>query len=756
MISAELNELLWEHYELSCERITALEGYDSQNYKLETLEHTRLLKIYAFSDGELEYLNEENRILLFLSADQAAYSKPIANSKGDLLTLINYRGAKYILRLLTFLSGEFLSSEKHTMKLIQDFGGFMAKLDMKLLSTRSHPIQNRIIRWDLQHVSMNRDRLSYIENPMDRNRILFYLDVFEEKISPHRYSLRRSIIHNDANDWNVLCRDEKVIGLIDFGDMVNSYLLSEVAIALTYVLMNKSNPGEVATWFLKSYNNILKLEKIELELLYYFIGARLCTSLINSAYTKRLKPESDYIGISEAGAWDLINTWIEQGPILLTKQFLLSCGYSSEAVPPIAETIKRRQRVLSKQLSISYDNPIHMDSAVFQYMYDRFGNAYLDAYNNIPIVGHSHPKIVAAAKRQMSRLNTNTRYLYDAIHEYSEKLLSYFPEKLNRVFYVNSGSAANDLAIRIAKEFTGNNSIVVLEHGYHGNLESGIDISHYKYAGPGGKGENENTISLPMPDTYRGEYAGKENAGLHYATGAINKLKANTDKVACLICEPIIGCGGQVPLADGYLESLFPVIRTLGGLCIVDEVQTGFGRVGKSFWAYETYDVIPDIIVLGKPIANGHPMGAVITRADIAEKFNNGMEFFSSFGGNPVSCEIALAVISTIEEEGLKNNALEVGQYFKQQLNELKQRDARIGDVRGEGLFLGVDLVQDGTSPATGFAKKIKNEMRYRFILTSTDGPGNNVLKIKPPLCFSKKNVDRYVEVLGEVMRGLK
>ena len=397
-----------------------------------------------------------------------------------------------------------------------------------------------------------------------------------------------------------------------------------------------------------------------------------------------------------------------------------------------------------------------MDRAAFQYMFDKYGNSYLDAYNNIPHVGHSHPKVVEAGQKQMSRLNTNTRYLYDQINEYTANLLQYFPKSLNKVFLVNSGSAATDLALRLARNFTAKNLIAVVEHGYHGNTQAGIEISHYKFSGKGGKGISENVICLPIPDTYRGEFKlNNGNAGISFAHKAIHQLSEFTGEIAAFIAEPIVGCGGQVSLAKGYLKEIYAEIRRQGGVCISDEVKTGFGRLGNVFWGFEVQEVIPDIIILGKPMGNGHPMGAVVCNGEIAEAFNNGMEFFSSFGGNPVSCAIGKAVLEVLEEEQLQQNAKTVGDYYLQELGKLQQKYECIGDVRGSGLFIGFEFVKDRFTlePDTELAQKVKNELREKFILVSTDGPFDNVIKSKPPLCFTIENVDEMIEKLELILK---
>jgi len=368
-------------------------------------------------------------------------------------------------------------------------------------------------------------------------------------------------------------------------------------------------------------------------------------------------------------------------------------------------------------------------------------------------VGHSHPQVVKAGQKQMAELNTNTRYIYDQLTEYTAHLLNYFPKPLSKVFLVNSGSAATDLAIRLARNFTGKKKIAVVEHGYHGNTQTGIEISHYKFGGKGGSGVSENVICLPIPDVYRGKFR-FENAGISYAQDAIQQIRNSKEKISAFIAEPIVGCGGQVPLAKGYLNEIYAEIRKQGGVCISDEVQTGFGRLGDFFRGFEQHDVIPDIVILGKPMGNGHPMGAVVCTNEIAEAFNNGMEFFSSFGGNPVSCAIGQAVLQVLEEEQLQQNAKLVGDYYIQELTKLQQKHECIGDVRGSGFFIGFEFVKDRITlePDTKLAQKVKNELREKFILVSTDWPFNNVIKSKPPLCFSKGNVDEVINIIESIL----
>ncbi len=422
------------------------------------------------------------------------------------------------------------------------------------------------------------------------------------------------------------------------------------------------------------------------------------------------------------------------------------------------EMLKIRHKHLAKNLSISYDKPLNMRRGWRQYLFDDTGRRYLDTVNNVAHVGHEHPRVVQAGQRQMAVLNTNTRYLHENILLFSEALLSTFPPELSVAFFVNSGSEANELALRLAKNYTQQKDMIVVEVGYHGNTQGCVDISSYKFEGPGGKGAPPYTHVTPLPDAYRGIYKGNTlETGKKYAAHvgqAVQQIKESGRGVAAFICESVISCGGQIPLPPGYLSESARLVRAAGGVLIIDEVQTGCGRHGAHFWAFEEYGVTPDIVTIGKPLGNGHPIGAVVTTRAIADAFANGMEYFNTFGGNPVSCAIGLEVLRVIKEEGLQQNALEIGTYLRKSLWELSEQFPVIGDVRGPGLFLGFELVVPETlAPDAKKATYLTNRMRRLGILTSTDGPFHNVLKIKPPMVFSRQDSDFFMETLERVMQ---
>ena len=427
-----------------------------------------------------------------------------------------------------------------------------------------------------------------------------------------------------------------------------------------------------------------------------------------------------------------------------------------------AALLEQRRRLLGGNLRLSYRHPLHIVRGSMQYLWDAAGRRYLDAYNNVPHVGHCHPRIVQAGQAQMARLNTNTRYLHELTTAYAERLGATLPGALKVCYFVNSGSEANELALRLARAHTGRRELIVLEHAYHGNTTTLIDVSPYKHAGPGGTGPAPWVHVAPLPDLYRdvGQQGAPESgagAGTRYAEALeeiIARGRARGAAPGALLTESWPSVGGQLRLPTDYVRQAYALVRAAGGLCIADEVQTGYGRLGGHFWGFEYYGVVPDIVVLGKPIGNGHPIGAVVTTPEIARSFDNGMEFFSTFGGNTVSCAIGLEVLDVVRADGLQQHARATGEGLAARLRQLQQRHALIGDVRGAGLFLGVELVTDraARTPATAQASAVVNRMRELGVLVGTEGPHHSVLKIRPPLPFDAQDAQLLADALATAL----
>ena len=461
-------------------------------------------------------------------------------------------------------------------------------------------------------------------------------------------------------------------------------------------------------------------------------------------------------GVGTLAEWQI---WQQVSP---DPSVVLGLPVSATRLPPRdkAFLVRERHRRIGRSLSIAYaPEPLTIVAAEGCHLIDETGTRWLDMVNNVCHVGHCHPRVVKAAQAQLAVLNTNSRYLHDGLVEYARRLAALFPDSLSVCFFVNSGSEANDLAIRLARAHTGNHDLITVNHAYHGHVTSLIDVSPYKFNGKGGAGRPAHVRVAEMPDLYRGRYRyGDAAAGEKYAEDVhtqVEAMAAEGRPPALFFSEGILGTGGQLPLPDGYLKAAYRHVRAAGGLCLADEVQVGFGRVGSHMWAFETQGVVPDIVTMGKPIGNGHPMAAVITTPEIAASFANGMEYFNTFGGNPVSASIGLAVLDVIRDERLRHHCLTVGNRLMEGARWLAGRHTLIGDVRGHGLFIGIELVHDRQTlePAADALDFILADMKRRHhILLSSEGPLHNVLKIKPPAPFSNEDCDLFLAALDDVL----
>lgn len=458
----------------------------------------------------------------------------------------------------------------------------------------------------------------------------------------------------------------------------------------------------------------------------------------------------DFPGVAYPGEMELWRS-ICPDPNLLFQQ----PGLYNLPIRDLSETISYRKEHLGKSLSLSYEEPLLMVRGDGPFLIDYLGRKFLDTVNNVAHVGHEHPRVVRAGQKQMAVLNTNTRYLHDNINTFAMELLGTFPDELSVVHLVNSGSEANELALRMAQACTGEKDMIAMEVGYHGNTTGCVSISSYKFDGKGGSGAPEHTHIVPLPDSFRGIHRGDDSGPLYAAhvQEQIDQIHARERKPAAFICESIISCGGQIELPERFLDLAYASVREAGGICIADEVQVGCGRMGQAFWGFQLHGVIPDIVTIGKPIGNGHPLAAVVCTRKVADAFANGMEYFNTFGGNPVSCAIGTEVLRVIRDEGLQENALKTGNYLKTELKKMQQEFPVIGDVRGQGLFLGIELTDRELIPQTDKAAYLANRMKELGILMSTDGLDVNVMKIKPPMVFSRSHADILLEALQRVFR---
>jgi 4-aminobutyrate aminotransferase-like enzyme len=427
----------------------------------------------------------------------------------------------------------------------------------------------------------------------------------------------------------------------------------------------------------------------------------------------------------------------------------------------IDDLLARRDRVLGPQTPLFYDRPLHLVRGEGVWLWDADGRKYLDVYNNVPSVGHCHPRVVEAIARQASTLNIHTRYLDENLIDYAERLVATFDPSLSTATFTCTGSEANDVALQMAEAVTGATGIICTNATYHGNTAAVSQLA--TIFTPVG-GYKPHVRRIPAPETYRA-LRGLEGNTLRDAyvaevRAAIDSLREEGFGVAALLVCPIFANEGLPEVPAGFMQRAVESVRAAGGLYIADEVQSGFARTGRHLWGYTRHGVAPDIVTLGKPMGNGHPVGGVIARREILADYRRQFSYFNTFGGNAVSAAAGRAVLDVIAEEKLLQNCAQVGEYLKTRLHALKVRHPAIGDVRGTGLFIGVELVDDprSRSPAAALARRIVNAMRDRGVLISKIGVHDNVLKMRPPLPFSRENTELLVgtldEALGETRQG--
>jgi len=757
----EMKMLVQQHYGLEV-KVTTLDGYEESNYLLEDAGGQKYIGKIAGAENNPYLLDAQVKILQHLAETTVAkgFQRVLLNRHNNPVTIIGEGAATQYLRVLSYLEGEiWANAGLPSPGLLHHLGQFMGEMDQALQGF-FHPAAYRICSWDLRNTMAARENISAIKDHERRRMVAYFLLQFETEIAPQLPGLRMAVIHNDANDYNLLVKNDAVAGLIDFGDMVYTQLVNNLAITCTYAMLHREDPLAAAAAVVKGYHEAMPLTEQEIACLYYLVTARLCVSVINSATQAIAGSDNQFHFITEKPAWKLLYQLIKINPVAAEDAFRIAAGMPSKINrnDHYESLLAERKQIIGRNLSISYRQPLKIIKGALQYLYDDKGGTYIDCVNNVSHVGHCHPTVVKAIQQQAARLNTNTRYLHDELISYAGALTATLPEPLQVCYFTNSGSEANDLAIRMSRHFTQQKEVIVLDHAYHGTSTVAMELSPYKFDGKGGSGKPAHTHKAINPDLYRGPHRyDNSNAGAIYAQDIeeiIKKLSGEGKGIAAFICETLLGVGGQIPLPPGYLEKVYHYVRAAGGVCIADEVQVGFGRVGDQFWGFELQQVVPDIVVLGKPIGNGHPLAAVVTTQAIADAFNNGMEYFNTFGGNPVSMACGKAVLQVIQEEEMQQHALQTGEHFLQGLRVLMNKHTIIGDVRGHGLFIGAELVRNRATlePAVPEIDVVVEKMKDRGFLISTDGPLHNVLKIKPPLVFNKENADAFLWHLDQVL----
>jgi len=427
---------------------------------------------------------------------------------------------------------------------------------------------------------------------------------------------------------------------------------------------------------------------------------------------------------------------------------------SSGLDPETADLVARRRRVFGPTSMLFYARPLNLVRGEGVWLIGADGTRYLDAYNNVASVGHCHPRVVAAVSRQMATLNTHSRYLSEIVYTYAERLLATLPRELSNIVLTCTGSESVDLALRIARAVTGGTGLIVTANAYHGNTRSATEISP---SSASAEPPNPHVFLVPAPDTYR---TMSKDVGPRFAANvrkAIAAMKRKKIRFAGLIADSIFSSDGIYSGEPGFMAEAIASVRKEGGMFIADEVQPGFARTGETMWGFERHGLVPDMVVMGKPMGNGYPIGGVAVKPNLLEAFGATSGYFNTFGGNPVAAAAGLAVLETIEAETLQQNALEIGAYLLAELDGVAQRFSQVGDLRGKGLYIGVELVRDRKSkkPDIEAATRIVDMLRDRNVLVGIAGPHGNVLKIRPPLCFERDHADLLVKALSDSLAAL-
>jgi 4-aminobutyrate aminotransferase-like enzyme/Ser/Thr protein kinase RdoA (MazF antagonist) len=681
-------------------------------------------------------------------------------------------GRRHVVRMMTFLPGRALAGRlSAALPLRRQIAQLLADLDAGLLDLS--PAVAPQLLWDVSKAGQVRPLLIHIADRARRALAERFLDAWEQHAAARLQSLRTQLIHNDFNLHNLLAGDTGGIsGIIDFGDAVRAPLICDLATAIAYQPTDSNGVAAMLLEMAAAYHERLALLPEEIEILFDLVAARWVLAVAITHWRSEQYPANrDYILRNTPRAWHGLETIadLERDEIVaglrrvcFGRRSSMSARDSSGMVnaftadraaaldPATRSMIERRARVLGPAYRLFYEEPIHIVRGEGVWLYDAAGERYLDVYNNVASVGHCHPRVVAAIARQSALLNTHTRYLHENVLEYAERLLATFPPELGHVMFTCTGSEANDLALRIARAFTGGTGVIVTELAYHGVTDAIAQLSpslgDYVKRGP-------HVWTVPAPDAYRIE----GDVGAAFATGvraALADMQSKGVRVAAMFCDTIFSSDGVLPEPAGFLREAVDAVHAAGGLFVADEVQPGFGRTGASMWGFQRHGVAPDLVTIGKPMGNGHPVAAAVMRPEVIYEFGRKARYFNTFGGNPVSCAAAMATLQVVQDERLMDNAREVGTYLRDGLRRLAQRHPAIGDVRGAGLFIGLELVQDrGTKEADAeLAAHIVNSLRRRRILISATGPRANVLKIRPPLVFAREHADVVLAGIDEVL----
>ncbi len=707
-LSLELVEsVLAETYGLRGD-LTSFESERDQNIKVDAADDTYLFKV-CNQNEPAEVIDLQIRALRHIEAVDPVLPVPRAlQGLGgqDTGTVVD-EGVTYTHRLMSYLDGDVANRAEHdTPQLRHNTGSVLARLD-KALSSFFHPAADQDHPWNLMGAPRLLEHAEHIPDGTARANVELILERARDHTVPACRLLRHQVIHQDAHTGNLVVDPDDpalITGIIDFGDMAFAPLVVELAVA-THLSGRPDGSPETMLDVVLGFDSVNRVEEGEVDVLYDLVLARLAMNATIAAARVALYPDEDPYEDDQDRLWRRIDDALSAREDVISElRGLLGFGRGSST-----GLAKRREAHLTPHSPHFYAQPLEIVAGAGMYLFGVDGSRYLDFYNNVPTVGHNHPQVVNAVSRQLARLNTNTRYLYESVVEYAERLTGTLDGGLDVCLFVNSGSEANDVAGQIVKHAAGHDNLLAVEGSYHGVTEASDAVTEPH-------GSNVSTVGL-------------EDAEV-------------PDRVAGFIVDPALTSKGMPVVPDGALGEIAAVVQQQGGLVVADEVQSGFGRTGV-MWGHEREGLKPDLVTMGKPVGNGFPLGVVVTRRDLLEPFLADTGLFSTFGGNPVACAAGLAVLDVVEREDLVVNSAVVGAYLKERL--LGLGNSSVVDVRGTGLLVGVELDQEIVD-----VERLLEDMKGRGVLVGTAGRNRNVLKLRPPLIARLSDIDFFVEALAD------
>jgi 4-aminobutyrate aminotransferase-like enzyme len=746
-------QILRDRFAVAASSLTPLAGERDQNFRVDTDGGPRfLLKISNPADdapilgmqaAALRHIERVDPGLPVMRVRPTAAGESWTEWPGP-------DGRTYPARLFSFLPGRAIANTALTSAALRSHGQITARL-ARALRGFFHPAADYEILWDLTRFPELRPRLAHLPAG-SRAQVERVLDRFEARVAPALPGLRAQVIHGDMSLDNVLFGDDlRASGIVDFGDMTHAPLVCELAVAVADVLHGRADAIDAADALIGGFVSVTPLEDEEAGLLADLVAARLAAEITVTAWRLATYPRNvAYAASGEPGARAFLDAIEAAGTDVVARRFREACRPLPYRRLATGDLLERRRRALPRS-PLFYARPVHLVRGEGVWLFDPDDRRYLDCYNNVPVVGHSHPRVAQAVAQQQQLLATHSRYLHEAVVELAERLTATLPPGLDAVMVVNSGSEANDLAWRIARAATGRAGAIVTASAYHGLTQATHALSPEEWA----SGERPaHVATIPGPDGYRGPYRRADDGWVQrYAAHVDDAARALGDRgLAALYLDPAFTADGILAPPPAYLAEAAGRAGALGGLMVADEVQAGHGRSGTHLWSFQAAGITPDIVVMGKPMGNGFPVAALVVRSQLLDAVPAEVELFSTFGGNPVAAAAALAVLAVIEDEGLVASAADVGAYLRQGLLALAGRHPVIGDVRGGGLLLGVELTDAAGEPAAARAAQVTEAMRERGILLSATGPAGNVLKIRPPLVFQREHADLLLDTLDRVL----